>query len=66
MRIFEVLAAISLDDHARGIANEVRNVGPYRHLPSELEGSKTAVSEQQPQFEFGFGGLATHRARVTQ
>jgi len=45
---FRMLITIHLDDEPRREANEVGDVGTYRHFPPELESAETPVAGVAP------------------
>ena len=41
---FRVLPAVRLDDEARVVTNEIRDIRPNRHLPAEFRLRELAVA----------------------
>jgi hypothetical protein len=59
-----VLLAIELDDQPFSDAAEVDDVCVDSDLSAELVAVEISISEDRPEALFGFGGIASERART--
>jgi len=52
---FVMLAAVGLNDEARIVANEIRDVWPDRNLTPEFRSSELPIAKDAPQRMLGIG-----------
>ena len=55
VRLFNVLAAVQLDDDRRFEADEIADIGAEWALPAKLEARKSAITQGVPEMPFGIG-----------
>jgi len=60
---FGMLAAIHFNDQASGLAAEIYNVAPKRHLPTKLQTVEATVAQAEPQLPLGIGLTAPETSR---
>ena len=61
-----VLLAIELDDQSFSNATEVDDVCVDCDLSAEFAAIEISISEDRPEALFGFGGIASERARMSE
>jgi hypothetical protein len=61
-----VLLAIKLDDQPFSNATEVDDVCIDSDLSTEFAAIEISISEDRPEALFGFGGIASERARASE
>ena len=63
-RSFVVLPAVKLDDEARGVAGEIREVRSDRRLTAEVRACDRQMAQMLPEHALGVGRLVTHLPRA--